>query len=153
MSEFVIDKIEEYLKTLLPSLGLELFDIQFRQEDRGWVLRIYIDSEEGVGIDSCTKVSREISSYLEVEDIIDHAYHLEISSPGLERPIRNASEFKRYIGKDAKVKLHHPVENQKVFVGSIERVSEEEKITLLSDEGGEITFVMLDVNQARLYLR
>lgn len=152
MSDLVIDKINEYAETLLPSMGLELFDVQFRQDDRGWVLRIYIDSEEGVTLEHCTKVSREFSSFLEVEDIIKHAYNLEVSSPGLERPIRNVQEFSKYSGKQAKIKLHLPVDGQKVFVGTIKEIIGDREIILQTESDKEIRFSMDDLNQARLYL-
>ncbi len=153
MSEFVIDTVKKYAASLLPSMGLELFDVQFRQEDRGWVLRIYIDSEEGVSLDHCTEVSREIGAYLEVEDIIEHAYHLEISSPGLERPLRHVEDFRKYQGEYAKVKLHYPVKEQKVFVGVIDKVVDNGEISFAADEYGKLVFTMDDVNSARLFLK
>lgn len=153
MSERVIEKVREFAESLLPSMNLELFDIQFRQEDRGWVLRLFIDNEDGVSVDHCAQVSREISAYLEVEDVIEHAYHLEISSPGLERPLRSAEEFGRFVGQAAKIKLHLPVNKQKVFIGTIEMVGENGQITLQPDDSDTITFTMDDINQARLYLR
>lgn len=153
MSDFVVDKISAYVvETLLPSLGLELFDVQFRQEDRGWVLRIFIDSPDGVSLDHCTEVSRDLSAYLEVEDIITHAYHLEVSSPGLERQLRNATEFERFIGQFAKVKLHHPVNDQKVFIGTIQQVTDQGVVSLDVEDTDGISFSMEDVNQARLFL-
>ncbi len=153
MSELVIDKIKTYAESLLPSMGLELFDIQFRQEDRGWILRIYIDSEKGVSLDDCVEVSRDFSAWLEVEDFISHAYHLEVSSPGIERPLRNSKEFERFTGQYAKIKLHNPVNGQKVFVGVISDVNANGTITFDPDEGEKFGFVMEDINQARLYLK
>lgn len=153
MSEFVVDKIKTYADSLLPSKDLELFDIQFRQEDRGWILRVYIDSSEGVSLDDCVEVSRELSAWLEVEDFISHAYHLEVSSPGLERPLRNSREFDRFTGKHAKIKLHNPLNGQKVFIGTIDGVTDEGVITFNPEEGESFSFVMDDINQARLYLK
>ncbi len=153
MSEFVIDKIKAYAESLLPSMELELFDVQFRQEDRGWTLRVYLDSEQGVSLDDCVEVSRELSAWLEVEDFISHAYHLEVSSPGIERPLRNQKEFERFAGQYAKIKLHNPINGQKVFVGVIGDVSPDGAVTFNPDEGEEFSFVMEDINQARLYLK
>lgn len=153
MSDFVVDKVSAYLvETLLPSLGLELFDVQFRQEDRGWMLRIYIDNQDGVSLDHCTEVSRDLSAYLEVEDFITHAYFLEVSSPGLERPLRNAKEFERFIGQFAKVKLHYPVNDQKVFIGTIQQVTDQGVVSLEVENTDGVSFSMEDVNQARLFL-
>lgn len=119
----VVDTVTQYLETLLPSLELELFDVQFRTEDRGWVLRVVIDSPSGVSLDDCTEVSRALGRYLDVEDCISHAYHLEVSSPGIERPLRSVDEFKRYLGKKARVKLHQPIDGTKVFEGIIKDVN------------------------------
>lgn len=152
MSEFVIDKISEYAASLLPSMGLELFDVQFRQEDRGWVLRIFIDSKDGVDLNHCTEVSREISAYLEVEDLIQHAYHLEISSPGIERPLRNMDDCRRFVGRHAKIKLHHAVEGQKVYVGTLLEDKDVASAAIETEDGRVITFTMDDVNYARLHL-
>ncbi len=153
MSDLVVDKVKQYCESILPEMGLELFDIQFRQEGSGWVLRIFIDNREGVSIDHCTEVSREISAYLEVDDIIEHAYNLEISSPGLERPLRRYDEFARFTGSCAKVKLHHPQDGQKVFIGDIGEVIDGESITLLMEKGEKLKFSMDEVNNARLYLK
>ena len=106
MSELIVDKVQEFLQGLLSSMELELFDVQFLRDGQGWVLRVFIDSETGVTLDHCSDVSREISRYLDVEDCIDHAYNLEVSSPGLERPLRSADEFRRYCGKKARVRVH-----------------------------------------------
>ncbi|RPH42229.1 MAG: ribosome maturation factor RimP, partial [Desulfobulbaceae bacterium] len=70
MSEFIVDKIEAFAEALLPSLGLELVEVQFRREGHGWVLRLFIDKEGGVSLDDCTEVSREVSRFLDVEDLI-----------------------------------------------------------------------------------
>ena len=103
MSEFVIVKVRSFLETFLPTMGLELFDLQFRREGHGWVLRIFIDAEKGISLDDCSAVSRELGTYLDIEDCIGHPYHLEVSSPGLERPLRSIADFLRFQGKKAKV--------------------------------------------------
>ncbi len=84
----LVTAIAAFAEPLLADMGLELVEIQYRREGHGWILRFFIDREDGVGIDDCAKASREISARLEVEDLIDHAYTLEVSSPGLERPLK-----------------------------------------------------------------
>ena len=69
MSEYIVDKVKEFLQQLLPSMAMGLFDIQFRREGHGWVLRVFIDADEGVGLGDCSKVSRELSYYLDIEDL------------------------------------------------------------------------------------
>jgi ribosome maturation factor RimP len=132
MSEMIVDKIRDFLESFLKTLGLELFDVQFRKEGHGWVLRIFIDSEAGVTLDRCSDVSRELGQYLEVEDLIQHAYILEVSSPGLERPLKSTEDFRRFNGKKAKVRLHDAVDGEKIFIGNIAKVD------------GDIIFVELE---------
>jgi len=149
MSEYIIDKVRGFLRDLLPSMELELFDIQFRREGHGWVLRVFVDAVEGVGLEHCTKVSRELSYYLDVEDLIEHAYHLEVSSPGLERPLRSIADFCRFTGGLARVKLSESREGQKVFEGVIEKVSKNE-IDLRLKNKTLVQFSFEAINKARL---
>lgn len=149
MSELIIYRVQQYLEGLLPALGVELFDVQFRREGHGWVLRIFIDSESGITLDHCSDVSRQLGQYLDVEDIIDHAYHLEVSSPGAERPLRDVKEFRRFQGKKAKVKVHEAIDGQKIFEGMIQDV-EGDTIRLQLPDGGSIQFSFSMINKARL---
>ncbi len=118
------------------SRGLEIYDVQFRRESIGWVLRVVIDrpaavagaagpgaaSEDGISVADCQHVSDEVSAILDVEDAIDHAYTLEVTSPGLDRPLRGLDEFRRFAGRLAKVVVSEPVEGQSHFEGRIEGV-------------------------------
>lgn len=149
MSELIKDKVESFLQSLMDTLGLELFDVQFRREGHGWVLRVFVDSEEGVTLDNCSDVSRQLGHYLDVEDIIDHAYHLEVSSPGLERPLRTVEEFRRFLGKKARVKLHEGIDGVKVFEGNIEDLVDGQ-IQLRFADGGSVQFSIEQINKARL---
>ena len=149
MSELIIDKLRDFLQGLLPTMELELFDVQFRREGHGWVLRVFIDSEAGVTLEHCSKVSRELGRYLDVEDFIDHAYHLEVSSPGLERPLRSVGDFRRYCGRRARVKVHEAIDGEKVFEGMIEKI-DDELIYLRLDDGRFVQFSFEKINKARL---
>ncbi len=149
MSELIIDKVQGFLQSLLPTMELELFDVQFRREGHGWVLRVFIESETGVTLDHCSDVSRELGRYLDVEDLIDHAYNLEVSSPGLERPLRSIDDFRRYCGKKARVKVHHAIDGEKVFEGVIEEVVDDQ-IHLKLDDGRSMQFSFEMINKARL---
>ena len=151
MSEFIVDKIRDFAEPLLSAMGLELFDVQFRKEGHGWVLRIFIDAEEGVTLNHCADVSREMSHFLDVEDLIDHAYHLEVSSPGLERPLRSLGDFQRFHGKKARVRLHESLGEQKVFIGIIGQATED-SIHLDLEEGGSVEFSFDQISKARLSL-
>lgn len=151
MSDYVIEKIQEFVESVLPSMGLELVELQYRQEGEGWVLRLFLDGPDGISLDQCGVVSREISFFLDVEDLIPHAFNLEVSSPGLERPLKSMADFKRFVGKKARIKLRHPLEGQKVFIGNI-GVSDEFGFDLLFEDGTQNRFLMDQIRKARLTL-
>lgn len=151
MSDYVIEKIQEFVEGVLPSMDLELVEIQYRKEGDGWVLRLFLDGPDGIGIAQCAKVSRELSFFLDVEDLIPHAFNLEVSSPGLERQLRNLTDFKRFVGKKARIKLRHSIEGQKVFIGLI-GTSDEEGVELHFEDGTSNRFLMDQMKKARLTL-
>lgn len=130
----IIQDIEAYATPLLRDMGLELVEVQYRREGHGWVVRLFIDREGGVTIDDCASVSRQLSAWLDVEDLISHAYNLEVSSPGLERPLKKREDFIRFAGRKARVKLQEPLDGRRVFTGIIDRVGED-GVVLLLDEG------------------
>lgn len=149
MSDTVIKRVREFADSLLPAMGLELFDVQFRREGHGWVLRLVVDRKEGVTLDDCSRVSRETSDFLDVEDIIDYPYHLEVSSPGLERPLRTLEECRRHLGKKARIKLKEEVDSRRVIIGELQDVDNDE-ISVLSEEGDTHRLNWENVQKARL---
>jgi len=88
--------------------GLELVQVQYRREDHGWVLRILVDRPGGVSVDECGEFSREVSDLLDVEDLIDNSYNLEVSSPGLDRPLIKPEDFERFAGREITLKTTSP---------------------------------------------
>ncbi len=151
MNEGVINRIREFAESLLPAMGLELYDVQFRRENQGWVLRLIIDRIGGVSLDDCSRVSREVSDFLDVEDLIDHQYHLEVSSPGVERTLRSLAECRRFVGEKIRVKLSQERDGQKVFVGRLQEVGDGTLIVEL--ENGAVHILPWDeINKARLSL-
>ena len=113
------------------SRGLTVWDVQSRREARGHVVRVIIDRpgpagtpEESVSIEDCEQVNREISTILDVEDPLPFAYTLEVSSPGLDRPLRDAADYTRFSGRLAKVVVREPVDNQKAFEGRLRGVED-----------------------------
>ncbi|MDY0389666.1 ribosome maturation factor RimP [Desulfobulbus oligotrophicus] len=133
-SERIVTIVQEFAEPLLAQSGMELVEVQFRREGHGWVLRLFIDKEGGVTIDDCAEVSREVSAYLEVEDPVEHAYHLEVSSPGLERPLRGRQDFSRFSDRLVRLKLHDPVKGQHVLVGTLLGLEGEAVILALDNE-------------------
>jgi len=108
------------------SHGLEVWDIVSRRETGGQVIRIFIDRpgpanspEESVSIEDCAEVSREIGTILDVEDLLPFTYTLEVSSPGLDRPLRSAEDYRRFAGRLAKIVVSEPIDNQKAFEGRL----------------------------------
>ncbi|WP_456386037.1 ribosome maturation factor RimP [Desulfolithobacter sp.] len=146
----IIQGLEAYATPLLRDMGLELVEVQYRREGHGWVVRLFIDREGGVTIDDCASVSRQLSAWLDVEDLISHAYNLEVSSPGLERPLKKREDFIRFAGRKARVKLQEPMDGRRVFTGIIDRV-EDDVVVLLLDEG-PVSLAFDDMVRARLSL-
>jgi ribosome maturation factor RimP len=137
-----VERVRAVAERVVQSHGLELFDIQLRRESIGWVVRVFIDRpgpadtpDDSVGIEDCARVSREVSAILDVEDPIDRAYTLEVSSPGLDRPLRNERDFRRFSGRLAKIVVDPAVDGQKHFAGRIGGVDGE--AVLFEAQGGK----------------
>jgi ribosome maturation factor RimP len=130
----LVRHLTQLVLPVVVDFGCELVELQFRREAPGWVLRLIIDKENGVGIDDCSRISREAAHLLEVEDPIEQAYTLEVSSPGLDRPLKRERDFLRCKGKMAKVVVREPIDGQTQWVGLIEDVNQE-SVTLRIDQG------------------
>ena len=153
MSGLVVERVRGFAAGLLPSVGLELVDVQFRREGSGWVLRLIIDREGGVvTLEDCSMASRELSDYLDVEDLIEQAYHLEVSSPGLDRPLYTIRDFRRFCGRNARVKLHELINGQRVFIGKIHQVHDDDTVEMILEAGDSFSFPYDAVHKARLLI-
>lgn len=127
-----IDEIRSVAERVAHSHGLVLFDVQSRRESIGWVVRIVIDrlpalqagveGGDSVTVSDCATVSRDVSAILDVEEAFDHAYTLEVSSPGLDRPLRGLGDFARFIGRRARIVTSEPVDGQRFVAGRIAAV-------------------------------
>ena len=148
MADTVTEKVKTLAEPVLEDLGLELFDVQYRREQSGWVLRLVIDRPEGVTLDDCVAASREIGQILDIEDFIEQKYNLEVSSPGLDRPLRTLDDFQRFAGRRAKIKTSEPVDGERVFTGKIRRV--EEDMIILEADRREVAVPSALVAKARL---
>ncbi len=120
----VVDQIRGAALPLLDSLGLELVELEYRKEGQGMVLRLFIDKPGGVMLDDCAAVSRELSELLDVEEIIDSNYNLEVSSPGLCRPLIKPADYERYAGRLVKIRTFEMLEDaagnkRKTFLGEL----------------------------------
>lgn len=148
MAATVIENVETVALPVLEELGLELVEVQYRREQNGWILRIIIDKQEGVTLDDCAAVSREISQLLDIEDFIDQAYNLEVSSPGLNRPLKSLADFERFVGRKAKVKTIEPIAGKHVFIGTIKKTDGESVMLEVGAE--EVIILFSQVTKARL---
>ena len=127
--------ITELIEPTVLAMELQLWGIDLSQRGKYSILRIYIEREEGVTITDCEKVSRQVSAILDMEDPIAGEYTLEVSSPGLDRPLFTSEQFGRFIGSAVKVRLHHPVDGRRKLNGSIENVSGDEIMLSVDGEG------------------
>ncbi|MGP4080190.1 ribosome maturation factor RimP [Pseudalkalibacillus sp. R45] len=119
MSKKVTEITEELVTPILESMDLELVDVEFVKEGKNWFLRVYIDSEDGVDIEECGKVSEQLSEKLDEVDPISQAYFLEVSSPGVERPLKKDADFQKAVGKHVHVKTYEQIDGQKEFEGTL----------------------------------
>ena len=113
----VTQSVTELIEPGLLADGLELVDVEFKKEGQNWVLRIYIDKEGGVTVADCQKVSRLAGDLIEVEEVIEPVYTLEVSSPGLNRVLKKEKDFLKYSGKKIYVQCHAPMDGRKKFTG------------------------------------
>ena len=148
MSETVIGAIASLVMPVLQEMDLELVDVFYRRESSGWVLRLVIDKEDGVTLENCTAVSREVSHLLDIEDIIEQAYSLEVSSPGLDRPLKSISDFQRFAGRKAQVTTKELIEGNQVFIGRINKV--EDELIIMEVGQQELRIPFSEIAKARL---
>jgi len=126
------DNLLKLIEPVVEGLGYECVGVEYNPHPTHGMLRIYIDSEQGVGMEDCTSVSHQISGVLDVEDPISGEYNLEVSSPGMDRPLFKIEQFEKFIGQRAKVNLFKPVGGRRNITGLIEKV-EDGKVYLQQD--------------------
>ena len=146
----IISNIKELLEPILIDKNIELFDIEVKGLGGRGVLRVFIDKEEGVTIDDCTKVSRELGTLLDVHDVIPGSYNLEVSSPGLTRPLKKPGDYIRFKGKTVKIKTIEDIENKTVFIGKLLGFIDE--TVSIETEGGEYLIPYNNIEKANLEL-
>jgi len=141
-------KITDLIEPILGELGFELVDVEYLSEHGRWVLRIYIDKVGGVTIDDCARISGEFGDLIDIKDIVRHEYVLEVSSPGLNRPLRKEADFVRVIGKKIKVRMTVPVKGRRNFSGYLKDVRDH--ILYIEDEVELITLSWPEIDKANL---
>jgi len=149
--EMYEQRTEEILAPIIEEHEFELVDVEYVKEGGTWYLRAYIDKPGGITIDDCETVSRRLSDILDEKDYIEDAYILEVSSPGLGRPLRKEKDFKRSLGEEVELRTYRMIEKRKEFTGIL-RSYDEKTVTIEEEEGGMRTFEKSDIALIRLAL-
>lgn len=136
------------IEPVVASEGMEIIELEFRREPQGQVLRIYIDHPDGVTVEDCATVSRVVGDFLDVVDPIHHTYHLEISSPGIDRPLRKPEHFLRYVGSIVRIRTVEPVEGRKNFKGILVGVLN--NVITIECEGRRFEVSIANIEKGRL---
>ncbi len=144
----LIDNLQDKLEPAVIGLGYDLLCVELQGTGTDAVLRLYIDSAKGIGVEDCARVSREVSALLDVDDPIESAYRLEVSSPGLDRPLVKPQHFNDYLGQDAKIKLRVPCEGRRNFRGKL--LACDEDVVAVEVDGQRIDLPFADIERARL---
>ena len=144
-------KAEELILPIVEQHKFELVDVEYVKEAGTWYLRIYIDKEGGITIDDCETVSRAFSDLLDEKDFIEDAYILEVSSPGLGRPLKKDKDFERSLGMEIEIRTYRPVQHQKEFTGLL-KAYDKKSITIETENHESMEFDRGDVALVRLAL-
>ena len=142
-------KVEAFLLPIMEENNFELVDVEYVKEAGTWYLRAYIDKEGGFTVDDCEMVSRKLSDWLDEKDFIDDSYILEVSPPGLGRPLKKEKDFKRSMGEQVDIKLYRAIDRQKDFTGALSAY-DDETVTIQYEDGSESTFNRKDIALIRL---
>ncbi len=148
--ESIEKKTEELLAPILDENNFELVDVEYVKEGSDWYLRAYIDKEGGININDCEKVSRALDPVLDECNFIPDAYTLEISSPGLTRPLKKERDYERNLGRPVEIKLYRALDGEKIFVGTLKDYSAG-SVTIEDENGNSICFEKKDVALIRQY--
>lgn len=142
------ERITEMLAPSVEDLGYELVGIEYIRAGKHSTLRVYIDQDKGILVDDCAAVSRQVSAIMDVEDPITNEYTLEVSSPGLNRPLFKAEHYQTFAGEEVKIQLRMPIQNRRRWKGVI--VSAEDEIICLNVDGREERFALSNIQKANI---
>lgn len=152
MKKSIEAAIEELVSPIVDDKGFEIVDIEYVKEAGEYYLRVFLDKEGGISLNDCEAVSRELSEILGVKDPIKDNYFLEVSSPGLDRPLKKDKDFVRYQGRDVEIKLYKPLNGSKQFEGELVGLNEDKNIVVIIDDN-EVEFNKKDVALVRLAIK
>lgn len=141
------ERVKQIAEPKAEELGLELIDCEYKKEGGRRVLRLYIDKKGGVGLDDCEAVSRSVEPVLDSEDFIDEAYTFEVSSPGLDRPLKTDRDFVRYEGEDVEVGLYAAIDGKKKFTGKL--IGRKDGVVSIDCGGQALEFQQKDISKVK----
>lgn len=144
-------RTEQLVQPIIDENHFELVDVEYVKEGANWYLRVYADKEGGINIDDCVLISRALEAKLDEDDFIQEAYILEVSSPGLGRPLKKDKDFERSIGRDVEIKLYRPIEKQKEWEGTLVSYNND-SITITLEDGANMEITRSDIALIRLAL-
>ncbi len=147
-AHIVTKQVADLVAPILEEMGFELVDVVYLSKYGRWVLRLYIDTDGGVTIDDCARVSNEIGHLIDVKDVITHEYILEVSSPGLNRPLKKERDFIWATGKRVKVRMVKPVHGRRNFTGHLKNF--EQDTLYVEEEGALVALPLVEVEKAHL---
>jgi ribosome maturation factor RimP len=142
-------RTESFLLPIMEQYNFELVDVEYVKEAGSWYLRAYVDKEGGITVDDCEVVSRLLSDWLDQEDFIEDSYIMEVSSPGLGRPLKKDKDFARSLGEEVEIRLYKARDKQKDFTGLL-KAYDAETVTIETEEGTEETFARAEIALIRL---
>ena len=146
----IADKVLLIINPIIIDMGYELLGIEYVASGKYSVLRLYIDCEEGIGVNDCETVSRQVSSIMDVEDPINGQYNLEVSSPGIERPLFVVEHYQRFLGYDVRLRTYRPIDGKRNFTGCIGSVGETTNTIELITDLGPVTLDIGLIEKANL---
>jgi ribosome maturation factor RimP len=141
--------VQSYLEPIMKKYNFELVDLEYVKEGTNWYLRVFIDKIGGITIDDCELVSRALEAKLDEEDPIEASYILEVSSPGLDRPLKKEADFERFKGEIVDIKLYKAFNKKKEYQGELQGL-ENNIVTILEEDGNTVSFSRNDIAIIRL---
>lgn len=147
------NKMESLTRTLITPIieenKFELVDVEFLKEGPNWYLRVFIDKEGGITIDDCELISRSLEKLLDKADPLEQGYILEVSSPGIDRPLKKDSDFIKYAGEPVDIKLYKPFEGKKEYHGTLLGLKDD-VVTIIAEDGKTFQFTRKEIGSIRL---
>ena len=147
----IYQSVADLIKPTLEGNGIELVDVEYKKTGKTWVLRVFIDKNQGVTVYDCQELSREIEDLIEIHELIDDHYVLEVSSPGLDRPLKKDTDFLRNKGKRIQIKTYSPINNKKENVGTV--IDIVNGTLFLEDKKNILKVSLTEIAQAKLIIK